>query len=61
MNAADGIDIGASPRGSYLDSAGNIVSFARTLGYEEYDGLGWWGAIVQRADDDETIRQSLGF
>lgn len=52
---------GGQARGSYLDGSGNVVSFARTLGYEEYDGLGWWGAIVQRADDDETIRQSLGF
>ena len=48
-------------RGSYLDNNGNIVAFAQTLGYEEYDGLGWWGAIVQRADDDEGIRKALGF
>ena len=47
-------------RGSYLDAAGNIVAFARTLGYQEYDGLGWWGVIVQRAESEESIRASLG-
>lgn len=48
------------PRGSYLDSNGNVVAFARTLGYQEYDGLGWWGLIVQKAERDEVLRQSLG-
>jgi len=47
-------------RGSYLDSAGNIVAFARTLGYQEYDGLGWWGVIVQRTENEDSIRASLG-
>ena len=47
-------------RGSYYDGQGNIVAFARTLGYQEYDGLGWWGVILQRTEQDETIRQALG-
>jgi hypothetical protein len=47
-------------RGSYLDMTGNIVAFARTLGYQEYDGLGWWGVIVQRAESEDSIRTSLG-
>jgi hypothetical protein len=47
-------------RGSYFDSAGNIVAFARTLGYQEYDGLGWWGVVVQRAESEDSIRASLG-
>jgi YD repeat-containing protein len=47
-------------RGSYLDAAGNIVAFAKTLGYQEYDGLGWWGVVVQRAESEESIRVSLG-
>jgi hypothetical protein len=25
-----------------------VVGFARTPGYETYEGLGWYGAIVQR-------------
>ena len=47
-------------RGSYYDGQGNIVAFARTLGYQEYDGLGWWGVILQRTEQDESIRQALG-
>jgi hypothetical protein len=47
-------------RGSYYDAQGNIVAFAKTLGYQEYDGLGWWGVIVQRPDGDDVIRASLG-
>ena len=47
-------------RGSYYDGNGNIVAFARTLGYQEYDGLGWWGVILQRTEQDDSIRQALG-
>jgi len=52
-------DEGAA-RGSYYDSSGNIVAFARTLGYQEYDGLGWWGVVVQEPERDEVIRAALG-
>jgi hypothetical protein len=34
-------------QGSYLDAAGRLVSFAFTQGYQEYDGLGWCGVVVQ--------------
>lgn len=34
-------------RGSYLDASGRLVSFAFTQGYQEYDGLGWCGVVVQ--------------
>lgn len=47
-------------RGCYYDENGNIVAFAKTLGYQEYDGLGWWGVVVQRPDADDAIRASLG-
>jgi hypothetical protein len=47
-------------RGSYYDAKGNIVAFARTLGYQEYDGLGWWGVIVQQTDSDESLMRELG-
>ena len=47
-------------RGSYYDGAGNIVAFARTLGYQEYDGLGWYGVILQRTEQDDAIRRELG-
>lgn len=34
-------------RGSYLTDLG-VVAFARTEGYQEYDGLGWFGVVVKR-------------
>lgn len=36
------------PRGSYRDADGALVAFARTHGYQEYDGQGWVGVVVQR-------------
>lgn len=51
---------GGDQRGSYMDANGNIVAFARTLGYQEYDGLGWWGVIVQRTETEDAIRETLG-
>lgn len=33
--------------GSTRDPAGRILAFHRTPGYETYEGLGWYGAIVQ--------------
>lgn len=47
-------------RGSYYDESGSIVAFARTLGYQEYDGLGWWGVVVQRPEHDDKLRAALG-
>jgi hypothetical protein len=35
------------PRGSYRDYGGRLVAFAKTRGYQEYDGQGWCGVIVQ--------------
>lgn len=35
-------------RGSYTDASGALVAFARTHGYQEYDGQGWIGVVVQR-------------
>ncbi len=35
------------PMNSYVDSKGNLVGFALTPGYETYQGLGWYGVVVQ--------------
>ncbi|HEY8966285.1 MAG TPA: methyl-accepting chemotaxis protein [Candidatus Methylacidiphilales bacterium] len=35
--------------GSYTDPSGRVVGFFRTVGYETYAGLGWYGVIVQEA------------
>ncbi|WP_305038139.1 methyl-accepting chemotaxis protein [Cellulomonas triticagri] len=37
---------GDQPAGSYRDED-RTVGFARTPGYETYEGLGWYGALVQ--------------
>lgn len=35
-------------KGYYFNADHELVAFAKTLGYQEYDGLGWYGAIVQK-------------
>jgi hypothetical protein len=42
------LDDSARKRGSYADREGNLVAFAKTHGYQEYDGQGWVGVVVQR-------------
>jgi hypothetical protein len=34
-------------KGHYLSANHGRVAFAKTLGYQEYDGLGWYAVIVQ--------------
>jgi len=34
----------------YFSQNGYLTAYARTLGYQEYDGLGWYGVIIQRED-----------
>ena len=46
-------------RGSFIDADGCLVAFARTHGYQEYDGQGWIGVIRQRPDAADTIRAAL--
>jgi hypothetical protein len=46
-------------RGAYYDLRGNIVAFAKTLGYEDYDGLGWYGVVVQQTETESEIRTAL--
>jgi len=53
--------VGDEVRGSYYDRNDNIVCFAKTLGYQEYDGLGWWGVVVQKTERDDAIRAALKF
>ncbi len=35
-------------KGHYYTASHELVAFAKTLGYQEYDGLGWYAAIVQK-------------
>lgn len=34
-------------RGHYVNDKHDVVAYAKTLGYQEYDGLGWYAVIVQ--------------
>lgn len=67
IQSSDGLDIytpfeletGGQQRGTYYDTAGNIIAFAQTIGYEEYDGLGWYGVIIQKPTSREEIEKKL--
>ena len=36
-------------KGHYVTGNHELVAFAKTLGYQEYDGHGWYAAIVQQS------------
>lgn len=36
------------PKGYYIANDGSLIAFAKTLGYQEYDGLGWYCVITKR-------------
>jgi hypothetical protein len=42
------LDTSQGSKGYFIDKNGNLVTYARTLGYQEYNGLGWYGVIVQK-------------
>lgn len=42
------LDTRMGKKGYYKMPNGDVVAFARTIGYQEYDGLGWYSAIVQK-------------
>ncbi len=42
------IEQNGQQKGYYINSKNEIVAYAKTLGYQEYDGLGWYAVIVQR-------------
>jgi hypothetical protein len=35
-------------KGHYFNANSELVAFAKTLGYQEYDGLGWYAVTVQK-------------
>ena len=38
-------------KGYYTNSKKELIAFSKTIGYEEYDGLGWYGVVVQKKTD----------
>lgn len=47
-------------RGSYSDRLGNIVAYAKTIGYQDFDGHGWTGVVIQEPEREEDIKRALG-
>jgi len=41
---------------SYVDDGGSVVGYSLTPGYETYEGLGWYGVIIQRPRDGGTVK-----
>lgn len=41
------LETGGANRGTYLTRDGQTVGFALTPGYETYQGLGWYGVLIQ--------------
>jgi hypothetical protein len=35
-------------KGHYFNEQKALIAFAKTLGYQEYDGLGWYSVIIQK-------------
>ncbi|TKB71141.1 MAG: methyl-accepting chemotaxis sensory transducer [Nitrospira sp.] len=42
------LDHKGQQKGHYFNASHEVIAFAKTLGYQEYDGLGWYAAIVQK-------------
>ncbi|WJF91839.1 methyl-accepting chemotaxis protein [Paraburkholderia bonniea] len=42
------LSTGGQRSGAYRDAQGALIAFAATPGYETYQGLGWYGVIVQQ-------------
>lgn len=42
------LDHKGQQKGYYFTQQNELVAYARTLGYQEYDGLGWYSVIVQK-------------
>ncbi len=37
-----------TPKGYYFQADGTLVAYAKTIGYQEYDGLGWYCVITRK-------------
>ena len=42
------LDHHGQQKGHYFTAGHELIAFAKTLGYQEYDGLGWYAVIVQK-------------
>jgi hypothetical protein len=42
------LDTKGLSKGYYFDSQQNCIAFSKTIGYQEFDGLGWWAVLIQK-------------
>ncbi len=42
------LQLDGQAKGTYTTEDGTLVAFAKTIGYQEYDGLGWYGVITRK-------------
>ncbi|MFZ4761640.1 MAG: methyl-accepting chemotaxis protein [Alphaproteobacteria bacterium] len=54
LNGVYQIKTNGQNMGHYIANDGAIVGFALTPGYETYNGLGWYGLILQRSAEAEA-------
>jgi hypothetical protein len=40
-------------KGHYFQADGTLIAYAKTIGYQEYDGLGWYCVITKKAFQGE--------
>lgn len=41
-------------KGYYFTPNKDLIAFSKTLGYQEYDGLGWYAVIIQKAKHNKN-------
>lgn len=44
------LQLDGQTKGTYIADDGTLIAFAKTIGYQEYDGLGWYGVITRKED-----------
>jgi hypothetical protein len=37
-------------KGHFYTAKNDLICYRKTIGYEEYDGLGWYGVVIKRSD-----------
>ncbi len=46
-------------KGAVTTRDGRVIAFAKTIGYEAYDGLGWIGVVEQRRLSDAELEERM--
>jgi hypothetical protein len=46
-------------RGNHMGSGHQVIAHAQTIGYETFDGHGWYGVVIQTPESESSIRAAL--